>query len=460
VNRRLLLGYLGLTVFVLLALELPLGIRNAQTERRDLEAKVERDATALASIAQAALRQPSQARLEAVGAVAYRYHRDTGARVLIVDRRGVAVIDTNPTASGTRSFANRPEVKASLRGAVATGVRHSETLGTDLLYVAVPVAAAGRVDGAVRITYPTSAVDARIRRYWLILGAIALVVLALAAALGMRLAAFVTRPLRGVENAAAAVGEGDLTARAPEGEGPPEVRSLAAVFNETVAKLDLALRSQHEFVADASHQLRTPLTALRLRLENLERDLDKRGRAELEGALAEVERLGDLVERLLALARADAAERVAAPVDVAELLNERAGAWAALADEHDLSLVVDADGRPYARAAEERLRQALDNLIENAVEASPRGGRVTLAAATASPWVEVRVRDEGQGLPADSRARAFDRFWRGRSGEGSGLGLAIVKRLVESDGGEVELRAAPGGGLEAIIRLRAALKVQ
>jgi signal transduction histidine kinase len=72
----------------------------------------------------------------------------------------------------------------------------------------------------------------------------------------------------------------------------------------------------------------------------------------------------------------------------------------------------------------------------------------------------VRVRDEGQGLPADSRARAFDRFWRGRSGEGSGLGLAIVKRLVESDGGEVELRAAPGGGLEAIIRLRAALKVQ
>jgi signal transduction histidine kinase len=223
-----------------------------------------------------------------------------------------------------------------------------------------------------------------------------------------------------------------------------------------VAKVDVLLRSQHEFVADASHQLRTPLTALRLRLENLERDLDQDGRAELEEALAEVERLADLVERLLALARADAAEDVAAPVDVAALLAERARAWSALADEHEVSLVADADGTPCARAAEERLRQALDNLIENAVEASPRGGRVTLTAAAAPPWIEVRVRDQGPGLSAEARARAFDRFWRGRTGEGSGLGLAIVKRLVESDGGTIELRDTPGGGLEAVVRLRAA----
>jgi signal transduction histidine kinase len=79
-----------------------------------------------------------------------------------------------------------------------------------------------------------------------------------------------------------------------------------------------------------------------------------------------------------------------------------------------------------------------------------------LAAAAAPPWIEVRVRDQGPGLPAEAQARAFDRFWRGRTGEGSGLGLAIVKRLVESDGGTIELRDAPGGGLEAIVRLRAA----
>ena len=123
--------------------------------------------------------------------------------------------------------------------------------------------------GAVRITYPFSAVDARILRYWLLLALIGVVVLAGAAVVGLGLARFVTRPLRSLEEAAAAVGEGHLEARAPEREGPPEVRSLAAVFNETVAKLSRLLRSQGEFVADASHELRTPLTALRLRLESL-----------------------------------------------------------------------------------------------------------------------------------------------------------------------------------------------
>ena len=178
-----------------------------------------------------------------------------------------------------------------MRGQVAQGVRYSSTLHEHLLYVAVPIAAGGVVDGAVRITYPTSAVDARITRYWLILLAIAAVVLALAAVAGTRLATFVIRPLRNLERAAGAVGDGDLAMRAPEHEGPPEVRSLAAVFNETVGRLEQLLRSQNEFVADASHQLRTPLTALRLRLENLERDLTEPGRRDLEGALEEVERL-------------------------------------------------------------------------------------------------------------------------------------------------------------------------
>jgi signal transduction histidine kinase len=97
----------------------------------------------------------------------------------------------------------------------------------------------------------------------------------------------------------------------------------------------------------------------------------------------------------------------------------------------------------------------LDNLVENAVEVSPPGGTVTVAARAAPPWAELRVRDEGPGLDAEGRRRAFDRFWRGRGGEGSGLGLAIVRRLVERDGGQVQLVPADGGGLEAIVRLRA-----
>jgi signal transduction histidine kinase len=456
VSRRILFGYLGLVVVVLAALEVPLGVEHARTERQDLEAKVERDATALAALAADALRSPSPIHLQPLAAVAYGYGRGTGGRVVIVDRRGVAAVDTRPSGAGAHSFATRPEIAAALHGRVAVGTRPSATLHTNLLYVAVPVAAGGRVEGAVRITYPTSTVDTRIRRYWVVLAAIAAVVLAVAALAGIRLAAFVARPLSRLEGAAAAVGSGDLEARAPEDLGPPEVRSLAAVFNETTAKLDQLLRSQEEFVADASHQLRTPLTALRLRLENLERDVGPAGRRELDGALAEVERLGLLVDGLLALSRAAAGAAPAELLDLEGLVRERVDAWSALAQERGLTLVAKTEGPLAARAASERIRQVLDNLIENAVEASPPGGNVTVVARPAPPWTELRVRDEGTGLDAEGRRRAFDRFWRGRGGEGSGLGLAIVRRLAEADGGRVELVDAPGGGLEAVVRLRAA----
>jgi len=453
VRSRILVGYLGLVVVVLAALEIPLGVQFSRNERRTLETKVEHDATTIASIAPDTLLRPTQKRLQAIAGVAYRYRRNTGGRVVIVNRTGVAVIDTNARGAGVTDFASRPEIASALRGNVAAGTRNSSTLHTRLLYVAVPVAANGRIAGAARITYPTSAVDSRIRRYWLVLAAIAAIVVAIATVVGLAVATFIARPLRRLEGAAGAVGAGDLTARAPEHEGPPEVRSLATVFNETVAKLDQLLRSQDEFVADASHQLRTPLTALRLRLENLARDVAPAGRAELDGAVAEVARLGSLVEALLALARADANREPAGSVDVDLVARKRVAAWTALADEHGVRLTTAGDAA-RARTTEERLGQVLDNLLENALEASPPGGTITLETRSATPWIELRVRDQGPGLGPEERARAFDRFWRNRAGEGSGLGLAIVRRLVEQDDGNVELRDVPGQGLEAVVRLR------
>jgi signal transduction histidine kinase len=377
VKRRILLAYLGLVVVVLAALEVPLGVENARTERRDLETKVERDATTIASVAQDPLRRSNRRDLGQLAALAFRYRSDTGGRVVIVDARGRALIDTNPRGEGAESFASRPEIAAALHGRVATGTRRSETLGARLLYVAVPIASGGRIEGAVRVTYPTSTVDARIRRYWLVLAAIAGIVLLVAALVGVRLAALVVRPLWKLEAAAAEVGRGDLSARAPTDEGPPEVRSLAAVFNETVAKLEQLLRSQEEFVADASHQLRTPLTALRLRLENLARDVTPPGQSELAGALAEVERLSGLVDALLALARADTEAGMASSADVGALVQERVDAWSALAHEHGVRLSLEAADATDATATPERLRQTIDNLIENALEVSPAGGTVT-----------------------------------------------------------------------------------
>jgi signal transduction histidine kinase len=222
-----------------------------------------------------------------------------------------------------------------------------------------------------------------------------------------------------------------------------------------VGRLDVLLRSQQEFVADASHQLRTPLTALQLRLENLEHDVAPPGEAQLEGALAEVARLGRLVDGLLALARADAAEARPVHVDLHAIAVSRLASWAAHAEAHDVHLDERVPLGSQGVATPGSLDQVLDNLLSNALVVSPRGGTIRVEATPAHPFVELHVVDEGPGMTDEQRSRAFDRFWREGSDRGTGLGLAIAQRLVSADGGALELRDAPGGGLDAVILLRA-----
>ena len=249
-TRRLLASYLALTIVVLVALEVPLAVVNARNEQQDLTAKVERDAFAAASLAEDTLQaggtSPHLVR------IVRRYQAQTGGRVVIVDRHGRSIADSHPTVATETSFASRPEVAAALRGNTASGIRTSATLDTKLLYVAVPVASGGKIFGAVRITYPTSALDHRINRYRLALVAVALIVLAVAAFVGLLLSRSIAKPLRRLESVAALVGGGELTARASETDGPSDVRSLAREFNRTTAKLEALLKSQEQFVADAS----------------------------------------------------------------------------------------------------------------------------------------------------------------------------------------------------------------
>ena len=436
-TRRLLASYLALTIVVLVALEVPLAIVNAHDERQDLTAKVERDAFAAASLAEDALQvgaQPPQ-----LVRIVHNYQATTGGRIVIVNRNGKSIADSSPTIPGESTFAtaSRPEIVAALQGKTVTGIRSSETLHTRLLYVAVPVASGGKVFGAVRITYPTSALDHRINRYRVALVAVAAIVLAAAVLVGLLLARSIVRPLRRLEDVAARIGAGELSARAPEDDGPSDVRSLASELNRTTAKVEALLRSQEQFVADASHELRTPLTALRLRLEN----------DESEAAIVEVERLAGLVDELLELARADSSGGALDDLRLGDVVARRVELWSPLAEERQVRLEARGDGA-IVRAGEGRVEQVLDNLLSNALDVSPEGSKIIVSAEGAT----LHVVDEGPGLTAEQRVRAFDRFWRASKGPGSGLGLAIAKRLVELDGGTIQLDAALTGGVDAVVR--------
>jgi signal transduction histidine kinase len=452
VTRRLLVSYLTLAAFVLAVLEIPLGIVFARNEQSNLTSAVERDATVIAGVAEDALERGVATDLASVVST---YRRRTGGRVVIVDAGGISVADSDPRGPGRRDFSTRTEIVTALGGAVATGARYSNTLAQRLLYVAVPVTSGGVVHGAVRITYPIAALDRRITRNWAILAAVALVVLAAAALASLLIAHWVGRPLRDLQTAALALSHGELSTRADTDSGPPEVQALAAAFNTMATRLGELLASQRSFVADASHQLRTPLTALRLRLENLQAVIDDSDAGELEAAIEETSRLARLVQGLLTLARAEASQTPPEAFDIAAALRERRDAWQALADEQDIALRLEAPPLPPALAMPGAPAQMLDNLIANATRVAPPGTAITLSAHRQGDSIELHVTDQGPGMPDEERRRAFDRFWRknGSDGDGFGLGLAIVHRLAVASGGTVELRAADHGGLDAVITL-------
>ncbi len=452
-TRRLLLTYLTIAVVGLAVLVIPLGQTFASRERDRLRFDIERDATVVASLAEDALEAGTSPVLDPVLDPLLAGYGTGDGRIVVVNNDGLGVYDTD--ADTIRDFSSRPEIIEALDGQRSDGTRFSETLGYELMYVAVPVASGGTVHGAVRISYPTSTLDRRIDQTWYRLAALSAMVVATVASVGWFLARSVTEPVRAVRDAATAIAEGDLTRRAPTDVGAPELRELASTFNQTAATLEELLAAQRAFVADASHQLRTPLTALRLRLENLEPALEPAEQVELAAAIAETDRLARLVDGLLTLARADDQPAERAVVDASAVIDDRLALWAPQAAAGDVVLVADTTGSAPVRAVPGALEQILDNFISNAIAASPPDTTIGLSTERTGGDLTIHVIDQGQGLSPEARQRAFDRFWRapGARGKGSGLGLAIVAELATTSGGRASLENHPDGGLDATVRL-------
>lgn len=450
-TRRLLLGYLSAAIMVLLVLEVPLAIFYQQRETERLTVDVERDATVLAGYYEDALEQ----RTPPDPASASGYARRAGIRVVVVDKAGTSLIDTSGPAG--RDFSTRSEIKTALGGARAEGTRHSDTLDTDLLYVAVPMASGGKVLGAVRLTLGTQEVDALVRRYWLGLIGVAVVVLCAMAGIGWAIARSMTRPLRHLNAAAARFATGDLATTEPDPAAPPEIAALGATMNTMAQRLERLLAEHRGFVADASHQLRTPLTALRLRLENVQSASGTPDAADdLDAAIEETDRLAGLVGDLLKFARA---EETAAPetVDLVQLAADRVDTWSAIADVADVALdFTSPKGPVFVSAVPGGVEQILDNLIDNAIGAAPPGTHVSVDVVRGGTNHRFTIADAGPGLSDDLKARALDRFWRfDHSEPGTGLGLPIANALAKASGGSLLLHDGPAGGLAVTVTLPA-----
>ncbi|MEQ8718648.1 MAG: ATP-binding protein [Acidimicrobiales bacterium] len=446
-TRRLVVSYLAITVVVLVLLEVPFAVFYAQRELERLTADVERDASVIASIYEDDLeagRTPDPL-------PAQRYEARTGARVVVVDARGISVVDTGQPAP--RDFATRPEIATALTGERSTGTRPSETLGTELLYVAVPVASSGTVHGALRITLDTSEVDEHVHRFWWGLASIGLVVLAAMGLVGWLIARSVTLPLRRLNATARRFGSGDLSIEPAAAEGPPELRELSETMSTMARQLAAMIDEQRAFVADASHQLRTPLTGLRLRLENLQADPDgTTDGAQIEAAIEEITRLSTLVTDLLQLARADRHD-TSVPHDLAAIAAERVDTWSAVAEGADVRLALQSDQPSLmVMAVPGAIEQILDNVLDNAVDISPAGTTVTVSIHPGVEEHSLVVTDQGPGLTDDDKARALRRFWRGDTNRpGTGLGLAIATSLATASGGGLSLGDGPDGGLEVTV---------
>lgn len=450
-RKRLVITYVLLLCLVLLALEVPLAVSTTNRETQRVLADRLADATRFASLAAPAMRTGE---LASVLDELHCYYDLYGIGTLLVDEDQRVLISTGgPELEPERANA---AIRAALAG---RQVGRPATLWPwrgDLLFVAVPVSDGGAVLGTVLTVSPTSRNRDTVIAAWLRLGLVWLFAVAACVIAALWLANWALRPVTRLDAAAHEIAAGDVDARVEPGLGPPELRQLSSSFNEMADAVAEVLQRQREFVAHASHQLRNPLTVLRLRVEELGEHLTNRdAKADHELALAESDRLADVLDGLLALARAERGRHRIEVVDMAAVAVQRARAWQPLAERRGIELTVTIPDQPqFAQHVATAIDQSLDALIDNALKFTPVGGRVEVEVSVSSGGVDIAVRDTGPGLSPDQFQQASERFWRApdaQNVDGAGLGLSIVMVLAEASGGRMVLQPAVSGGLEARI---------
>lgn len=454
-RTALMLSAGAMLVAVLVAFEVPLSVTLRHHALDEARAQELADASRLATrisdaVARATSVTPEIAQSGVTIAEEARYTVATsGLRVLVVDpsrrvlydsRGRLAVLSTAPDPTGDFAHALTRSSRLTSESVVSRD---------GSLFLTLPVFEAGRAVGAVQVERPLSSVQRSTRRTDLVLIGFALLALLVGLVVAAYLSTLVTRPVQRLEQVAVRLGTGDLGARA-EAEGTRELANLADSFNSMAADLGSNIQAQQEFAANASHQLKTPLTALQLRLEAIAggatTGVDTT--AEAQHALDDVGRLIRLMNDLLALARVSAPVRGGEPVDLGELATTVVDHWAETASRHDVHLTLLITEAATVIADPHDLEDLLDNLLDNAIRYGGAPGRIEVSVSGCILAVE----NDGPAIAPEDREQIFERFFRGRNGRsvspGTGLGLAIVDALARRWGARASLVDGPSTRFE------------
>ncbi|MFD9896207.1 sensor histidine kinase [Amycolatopsis sp. NPDC059027] len=460
-RTRLLAVLVTLALAVVAAFAVPLLISTTEQRTQQLVIGRSADVDRFVVLAQQAVDSRDAG---ALTADANRYAELYGEAVVVVNAQRVPLVQAGGMTAAEPAV--HALVEATMRNEPAPKVEQLTPWSDEPALFARPVGTGTRVAGVVVLRASVAAATADVADRWSAIGAGALLVAVVFVLLAVLLAHWMLRPLNELEAGVLAVASGHR-AQVRERAGPGELRSLAKLFNRMSDAVLESAEQQHQLVADASHQLRNPMAALRLRVDGLAPHIDEEAQKTYRATVSEVERLEKLLDGLLALALAEStATRLAAgtaedePCDLPSVLSERVDAWRPAADDAGAK-IVPADGHSepvLVRCSEGQLAEILDVLLDNAVHYAGRGATITARWSTdpAAGTATLSVADDGPGLSTEDRERAVRRFWRG-SGEGAprgtGLGLAIASQHVRTRDGRLELHAVEPHGLDVRVVL-------
>ncbi|MEU8566969.1 HAMP domain-containing sensor histidine kinase [Streptomyces pathocidini] len=462
-RTRLLPLLIVLMAGVLLALGFPLAGSLAAAEQQRVVVDRIDDTARFAALAQFVTARPDAAgELEDEGGrlVTLRAELDRYLEVYGI-RAGVFFRDRSAMAVAPRGWAVPTEGEGgqAFREALAGRRSHDPEQvwpwQRGRLAVASPVVRDGDVVAVVVTESPTGQMRSHILQGWLLIAAGEAAAMLLAVGAAFRLTGWVLRPVRVLDAATHDIATGRMKSRVAAAGGPPELRRLARSFNEMADNVEEVLEQQRAFVADASHQLRNPLSALLLRIELLALELPE-GNEEIASVRSEGKRLARVLDDLLDLALAEHAPADLRLTDVAEVAEERVDAWRPVADAKGVPLAYAGPSGATGWADPVALSSALDAVVDNALKFTPEGERVEVGVAYEGDTVRITVADGGPGLTEEELVRVGDRFWRSgrhQNVSGSGLGLSISRALLSAGGASIAYARNEPRGLRVAITI-------